>query len=38
MEGRKMRQSNVERDQWRVLCRERLSKHIRKSKEDYMEV
>ncbi|KAH7113184.1 hypothetical protein B0J11DRAFT_143511 [Dendryphion nanum] len=25
---RKLRQSNVDRDQWRVLCRERLSKHI----------
>jgi len=25
---RKMRQSNVARDQWRILCRERLSAHI----------
>ena len=24
-----MRQSNVDRDQWRILCRERLSAHIR---------
>ncbi|KAH8708388.1 hypothetical protein GQ44DRAFT_830806 [Phaeosphaeriaceae sp. PMI808] len=28
MESRKTRQSNVDRDQWRVLCRERLSNHI----------
>jgi hypothetical protein len=28
MESAKMRQSNVDRAQWRVLCRERLSEHI----------